>query len=195
LFGHGPAEAFAGRPALYTWLLDHPDRVVLAWRRLGAQCTEVTDHGNGLFGWKDGYGGEVRWQTVHDSPRLRVWYAEGRIRPTLLVPLVPVRLVLMLRHGDRTESLGRTLIYHQAEVFLQMEGATAALLTKMLGSAAPRLAEQGLGQMETFFSGIVWYLDQHPERAETLLAEKPTSRATQQVGPRRAPIVPSERMP
>src|SRR5262249_12574341 len=82
LFGHGPAEAFAGRPALYTWLLDHPDRVVLAWRRLGAQCTEVTDHGNGLFGWKDGYGGEVRWQTVHDSPRLRVWYAEGRIRPT-----------------------------------------------------------------------------------------------------------------
>src|SRR5437016_250834 len=26
LFSHGPAEAFTGRPALYHWLLDHPDR-------------------------------------------------------------------------------------------------------------------------------------------------------------------------
>ena len=34
LFSHGPAEAFAGRPALYDWLLDHPDRALVAWRRL-----------------------------------------------------------------------------------------------------------------------------------------------------------------
>ena len=36
---------------------------------------------------------------------------------------------------------------------------------------APRLAEQFLGQIEVFFSGITWYLEQHPERSDRLLAD------------------------
>ena len=39
LFSCAPAEAFGGDPALYVWLLDHPERGVLAWQRLGAPCT------------------------------------------------------------------------------------------------------------------------------------------------------------
>src|SRR5437667_5513542 len=45
LYAHGPAETFAGDPNLYRWLLDHPDRAVLAWRRLGSPCTEITNKG------------------------------------------------------------------------------------------------------------------------------------------------------
>ena len=41
-------------------------------------------------------------------------------------------------------------------------------------SVAPCLAEDGLGQVEMFFSALVWYLGKHPDRAERLLA---TSRA------------------
>ncbi len=32
----GPAETFACTPEQYYWLLDNPDRAVVAWRRLGA---------------------------------------------------------------------------------------------------------------------------------------------------------------
>src|SRR5438132_244798 len=56
LFTHGPVEVFHGRPALYHWLLDHPDEAVRLWRRLGAKCMEITDRGNGRFGWTDGEG-------------------------------------------------------------------------------------------------------------------------------------------
>src|SRR5438132_12136881 len=73
LFSHGPAEAFSGWPALYDWLLDHPDRAVIAWRRLGATCTEITDCGAGRFVWKDGQGSEINWQTIHNTPALRIW--------------------------------------------------------------------------------------------------------------------------
>ena len=173
LFSPGPAEAFAGRPAVYRWLLDHPDRAVLAWRRLGATCTDITERGAGCFVWKDGQGSEINWQTVHDSPSLRIWYAEGQMCPGLLLPAVPVKAVLLLRHGDRPDGPGRTLIFHQADVFLQTDSKTAALLAQLLGPSAPRLAEQGLGQVEVFFSGLVWYLDQHPDRAERLLATIP----------------------
>jgi hypothetical protein len=170
LFGHGPAEAFVGRPDLYRWLLDHPDRAVVAWRKLGATCTEITDRGAGQFVWKDGQGSEMSWLTIHDSPSLRIWYAEGRVRPALLVPAVPIRAVLLLRHGDRPDGPGVRLIFHQADVFLQTDSKTASLLTQMLGPSAPCLAEQGLGQVEMFFSALVWYLGQHPDRAERLLA-------------------------
>src|SRR6202162_3463538 len=65
LFGRGPAEAFAGQPDVYSWLLDHPDRGVMAWRRLGAQCSDVKSIGNGCFGWTDGKGSEIHWNTVY----------------------------------------------------------------------------------------------------------------------------------
>src|SRR5687767_573088 len=36
LFARGPGEAFHCKPEHYYWFLDHPDRAVQAWRRLGA---------------------------------------------------------------------------------------------------------------------------------------------------------------
>ncbi len=171
LFARGPTEAFAGRPDLYHWLLDHPDRGVLAWRRLGAKCSTINDRRGGRFNWTDEKGSEVHWETVYQGPSLRIWYAEGKLRPALLLPPLPIQIVFLLRYGDQPDEPGRTLIYHQADVFFQTDSRTAALMAKMLGPSAPRLAEQGIGQVELFFSGLIWYFDQHPERAAKLLAE------------------------
>jgi hypothetical protein len=145
---------------------------VQAWRRLGARCQSITDKGKGSFAWNDGYGSEIRWQTAYDSDAVRVWFAEGKVKPALLMPALPVQIVVILRHGKRPETADRMLIFHQADVFLQTDSKTAVLMTKMLGNSAPRLAEQGISQLETFFSGLVWYMDHHPERAEKLFAEK-----------------------
>ena len=170
LYGRGPAEAFTGQAAFYAWLLDHPDRGVEAWRRLGAKCQSINGIVNGSFVLNDGHGSELRWQTAYNGDSLRVWYADGKVRPALLMPAVPVHLVVLLRHGKRQESAARMMLFHQADVFLQTDSKTAVLMTRMLGASAPRLAEQCLSQLETFFSGLVWYLDHHPERAEKLLA-------------------------
>jgi hypothetical protein len=173
LFSHGPAEAFTGWPALYHWLLDHPDRAVIAWRRLGATCTEITDRGGGQFVWRDGQGSEIHWQTIYHSLALRIWYAEGHMRPAPLLPAVSVSAVVVLRHGDRPDGPGRMLIFHQADVFLQTDNKTAALFAQIIGASATDMAEQGLGQLEMFFSALVWYLGQHPDRAARLLATSP----------------------
>jgi hypothetical protein len=170
LYARGPAEAFAGQPLLYDWLLDHPDRGVVAWRRLGAKCAEITDRGKGVFVWKDGHGSEVHWQTLYRSEALRLWFAEGQVRPGPLLPPIPVEVVVLLRYGNRPDVPGRTLLFHQTDVFLRTDSKAAALITQLLGSSAPRVAEQCLGQLEAFFSGLVWYLDQHPERTHLLLA-------------------------
>jgi hypothetical protein len=179
LFAHGPAEVFRASSSLYRWLLDHPDRAVEMWHRLGARCLAITERSPGRFGWTDGQGTDISWQTVLSTPGLQVWYAEGTATPGPVLPPFPLRAVVILRYAE-TSSLspllpeaktrGRTLMFHQADVFVQTDSQTAALITKLLGASAPKLAGQCIGQMEMFFSALAWYVDRHPERAETLLS-------------------------
>lgn len=176
----GPVEVFRGAPAIYHWLLDHPDRGVQLWRRLGAKCTEILDRGNGRYGWTDKQGSDVHWDTVHRGPHLRIWYVEGDVVPGPLLSAVPVRAVVVLRYAESSAALDRTLFRHRADLYLQTDSKTAALIARLLGPSAPQLARKYVGQMELFFSGLVWYIDQRPEQAEALLlhglpAEHPKS--------------------
>src|SRR5262249_52187621 len=95
---HGPVEAFTCKPAQYRYLLDHPDRGIEMWRRLGAKCVDIADRGNGRFAWTDEMGSDVHWDTVYRSNRLRVFYAEGKVKPAKLLPLVPVQVVVILHY-------------------------------------------------------------------------------------------------
>ena len=157
---------------MYEWLLDHPDRALAAWRRLGAIASEIVNHGDGKFSWSDNHGSSVSWHTVYNHKNLRMWYAEGKVRAAPLTPLVPVQAVLVLRHGDMAESDGHSLLIHQTEVFVLTDSRAAALAARMMGGSVARLTDQGLGQLELFFSGLVWYLDQHPERVGRLLHDE-----------------------
>ena len=113
---------------------------------------------------------EVHWDTVYASPRLRIWYAEGRVRPAVLLPLVPFRAVLVLHHVEGRDAAGRPLLRHQADLTLHTDSKTAALITRLIGPSAPKLAEQYIGQVQMFFAALPWYLDQHPEQSATLLS-------------------------
>ena len=174
-----PAEDFCGPPAMYQWLLDHPDRAAVAWRRLGSPCLEITDRGAGCFGWEDKQGSDLRWETVHRSPTMRIWYAEGKAKPSLLLPTLPVRAVVVLHHGTYQDSTGRPRICHQADLYLQTDSRTATIIAKLLGPTTPRLTEQAVSQLQIFFSALTRYVDRYPERAETLFfGDRPLGSAT-----------------
>jgi hypothetical protein len=170
LSARAPAEEFNGQPALYHWLLDHPDRAGLAWRRLGTPCLEIVDRGQGRFGWADDQGSDLYWETILDCPQMRVWYAEGRARPGLLLPPLSVRAVVVLHHWQAPDESGRPRLHHQADLFLQTDSKTAALVARLMGPSAPRLMEQCVTQLQFFFSALTRYLDRYPDRAEALLS-------------------------
>jgi hypothetical protein len=167
---HGVDEVFACNPAVYHWLLDHPDQAVPLWRRLGAQCMAITDRGGGWFGWADNRDSEVHWQTVQQGPHLRIWYAEGNVRPAPLLPLVPLRAVVVLHFTEGQDARGRSLVRHQADMYLHTDSKTAIWVTRLLGPTAPRLAQQCVTQMQMFFSALAWYLERYPDRADQLVA-------------------------
>jgi hypothetical protein len=196
LFTRGPAEVFTCCPTIYQWLLDHPDQAVLVWRRLGAKCMDIHDQGGGVFAWSDGQGSEVRWWTIHRSAAKRIWYAEGNVRVAGVLPMVPVRGVVVLHHAPAQNPEGRTVMRHQADLFLHTDSKTAALVTRLMGPSAPRMAEQSAGQMEMFFSALAWYLDQYPRKAEqVLLGILPTNAAEWKVLHQRALAPPRAATP
>jgi len=172
LVTHAPKEEFAAAPQVYEWLLDHPDRATMAWQRLGVQCTPIQDKGQGKFSWSDGEGSEVVWSTIYQTADVRVWYSEGKVKPGALLPTIPVRAVVVLRHNYPANTTNITRIRHQVDVFATADSRAANLVARLLGPTADHLAEQGAEQMLTFFGVLAEHLGRHPEQTEKLLSPR-----------------------
>lgn len=167
LSAHGVAEEFAAGP--YDWLLEHPDRVANAWRRLGIPCVPIVLKGDGRYSWVDADGSDVSWMTAFRGPNMHIWYAEGQAKPGATLPLIPVKAVAVLRHSQRADESGQTFVKHEVDVYVQTDSKAAALVSRLLGPAAPRMAEQGATQLLLFFSSMAKYLDERPDQVPTLL--------------------------
>jgi hypothetical protein len=160
--------AFAAPKELYAWMLDHPDRVSLAWTRLGVPCVEIRDAGNGRFVWTDEHGSELTWQAVGRFADGLVWYATGRVKAAALLPMVPVKAVAVVRYP----AAGAGELKPEVAVYFQSESRAANAVMRMLGPAAPKAAEDGAEQLLYFFSGVAGYLQKHPEKVQTMLGPK-----------------------
>ena len=171
VIARGPAETFPCAPDQYYWLLDNPDRAVIAWRRLGAKCVTIQRRGPGKFGYTDETGSEINWETIHQAPGMRVWLAEGKVKPSAVLPLVPVKALIILRHAEGKSQDGEVVMQHHVEVVIHTDSKAANAVTKMMGNSAPKLAEQGLGQLQMFYSALSYYIYRHPEKLETLFRE------------------------
>lgn len=168
LYTHGPVESFQCQPGLYTWLLDNPDRTMQGWQQLGAKCIEITNRGNGVFGWSDDQGSDVWWQTIYPGHNMRIWYAEGQVKPGKLLPMVPVQCVVILHHEVVEKGDKQALMQHKADIFVRTSSRAAALITRMMGPSVPHLAEQAATQLQMFFAAMAWYCQKNPDRATTL---------------------------
>jgi hypothetical protein len=166
----GAVPDFVCTPAVFEWLLEHPDRVSLAWQRLKVPCVEIIDSGNGKFTWNDGEGSELAWQTVGRFANGLVWYATGKVKPSPITPTVPVKAVVVMLYPKKLAEDGTATFSPVAHVYLQTDSKAASVVLRLLGPTAPKLAEQGAEQLLFFFSGIAKYVQKHPEKYDELLA-------------------------
>jgi hypothetical protein len=171
LRSRGPLEMFNCDPKHYGWLLDHPDLGVRLWRMLGAKTMDIERVAEGRFLWQDGQGSRVQWDTVLRGTTQRVWFAEGNVRPGMLLPLVAVKAVMVDNFHEGLDSQGKPAVRHQMELYLQTDNVAVAMVARMLGASAPHVAEQYLGQIEMFYGAMAWYLNKHPRQAAMMFEE------------------------
>lgn len=170
LTAKGPSETFNARPETYRWLLDHPQVGVRLWRQLGAKVADINDRGDGVFQWKDDNGSQVDWHIGLRTANLVLWYAEGKIKPSPLLPTTAFRAVAVLHYTTGNDTTGKPAVRHQVHFHLRCDSAAVALAARLLGASAPRMAEQYLGQLQVFYGGMAWYLDQDEDRARQMFA-------------------------
>src|SRR5262245_17617443 len=163
----GPAETFASPPELYRWLLERPDVTARLWRLLGANVHEVKDT-DGRFRWTDEQGSDVFWSIALKAPGLHVWYAEGKVKPALLVPMTSFKAVVYLKYTEGKDAEGGPAIRHQVHFVLRCDSRAVALAMRLLGKSAPRLTEQYLGHLQTFYGGMAEYLHRDEARARRM---------------------------
>jgi hypothetical protein len=158
--------------SMYEWLFDHPDRVSLAWQRLKVAAVPIADQGNGQFVWTDENGSEVTWRVVGTHKDGLVWYATGKVKPALAAPGMPVKAVAVLTRKQKAAKDGVAAFSTSVQVYIHSDSKAAALAVRVLGSSAPKVAEQGAEQFLEFFNGIADYVQKNPSKAEALLAPK-----------------------
>ena len=165
-------EPFTAHSKVYDWLVDHPDRSSLAWRRMDVPCVEIKDLGNGKFFWTDSNGSELTWQVAAKFTDGMVWYATGKVKASAVMPMVPVKAVAILKMPRKAADTHDEIATFEpsVNVYLQTDSRAATVLLKMVGPAAPRMAEQGAEQLLLFFSGPARYIHDHPDEATQLLA-------------------------
>lgn len=174
---HKPTISTQGRQGevactaeMYSWLLEHPDRVALAWKRLRVPCVDIHCIGPGRFLWTDENGSQIAWQTVGRTTDGLIWYATGKIKPTAVLPMIPVKAVAVVSRCEQVNRKGETVLFPHVSVYLHTDSRAAQLILRMLGPTAPRLAEQGAEQLLFFFNGIGNHLARNPEQTDILLA-------------------------
>lgn len=167
-------DPFTAHARVYDWLLDHPDRASVAWRRMNVPCVDIDDLGDGRFRWEDGKGGELVWRAVGRYADGVVWYATGKVNPGSLLPTIPVKAVAVLRAPRATiaNTDGKAVLEPTLSVYLLTDNRAAKAVLRVVGPAAPRMAEQGADQLLLFFSGPARHVHRHPDQAESLLAPK-----------------------
>ncbi|MFO0850331.1 MAG: hypothetical protein U0871_17495 [Gemmataceae bacterium] len=167
-------DPFTAHARVYDWLLDHPDRASVAWRRMNVPCVEIDALGDGRFRWADGKGGELVWRAVGRYADGVVWYATGKVNPGALLPTIPVKAVAVLRapRAPVANTDGKAVLEPTLSVYLLTDNRAAQAVLRVVGPAAPRMAEQGADQLLLFFSGPARHVHRHPDQAESLLAPK-----------------------
>jgi hypothetical protein len=170
LSARGPAETFNADHATYRWLLEHPHLGVKLWRTVGARISEIDDRGGGMYRWHDSQGSEVYWHAALRQPGLVLWYAEGKVKPSALLPMTNFNAIAVLRYTEGKDARNEPAVRHQVHFMIRCDSRAVTFAARILGASAPRLAEQYLGQLQMFYGGMAWYLYQDPERARQLYA-------------------------
>ena len=83
--------------------------------------------------------------------------------------MTPVKALVMIRYQETKSGDGQRLMRHQSDIYVHADNRAVAAVAKVLGKTAPQVAEQGLGQLQLFFSGLSWYLERHPDKSDDLL--------------------------
>jgi hypothetical protein len=165
------ADPFPARPEVFQFLLDHPEFASRCTRVLKVARYHIWREADGLH-LDDGWGAVGRFDVVHTAPRLRVMYARGVYRKTLL-PDVHGEAVVTIEHSVRPAPDGKSLITATVTGFVKLDSAVLNAATKLATPIVQAKADKEARTLVRVFAKVSRAADERPAELLQGLARQP----------------------
>jgi hypothetical protein len=130
-------------PAVFEFLLDHPDFAASVVRELQIAHYRITPRSDGGYDAEDMQGVRGSFQPFYSARGERAYLGVGTYRSRFL-PSFTGHAVVRLRYRPRLDPKGRPYVENHAEVYVRLDNRFVAFFTKLLMPFLHRVVDQKL---------------------------------------------------
>jgi hypothetical protein len=154
------AEPFPARPAVFQFLLEHPEFAARVTRVLKVARYRVWREADGLH-LDDGWGAVGRFEVVHATSSRRIMYARGVYQKAFL-PDIHGEAVVMIEYAARPTPDGKHLIGSTVTGFVKLDSGFLSAATKLLSPVAQAKADREARLLVRVFAKVCRATDEKP---------------------------------
>jgi hypothetical protein len=132
---------FRSEPAVFEFLLDHPDFAAAVIRELRIAHYRITPRSDGKYDAEDLQGVRGYFQPFSTARGERVYVGVGKYRSRFL-PSFSGHAVVRLKYRPRLDSSGRPYIENHADVYVRLDNRFVALFARLLMPFLHRVVDQ-----------------------------------------------------
>jgi hypothetical protein len=170
-----PTRVIDCNPAMFTFLVQHPEVVVDVWRVMGVSQVKLDRLPDGGYRGTDGAGttGTVRFLASEwgaEAANTAVVLADGSYDGKPFVVPIKARSIVLLRSGAIKESNGRYYVTVRADTFVQVEQLAIEMIAKTVQPWVNATADRNLVETLSFVSNFSRTAEKNPDGMKRMAA-------------------------
>jgi hypothetical protein len=154
LFRRLPIKTIDCDPALYIFLVRHPDVVVNIWEIFKISKLRLRQSDENRYQVLESNGAAMTGKFVYQSRNTHVLYGEGTYQGSLFLKPVKGRGVLVLKNAYTQESNGRYTITSRLDCFLSIDSFGAEIATKTVSPLLGKTVDNNFTQTLAFVGSL-----------------------------------------
>lgn len=169
---------FRSQPAIFEFLLDHPDFAAAVARELRIARYRITPRSDGTYDAVDMQGIRGSFRPLYTAHGERVYGGVGTYRPRFF-PSFSGHAVVRLRYQHRFDPEGLPVVENRAEVYVRLDNRFAAFFVRLLMPFLHRVVDQKVNQALTVAKRVSEQVAMNPMAVYDRLRQSPVlDRAT-----------------
>lgn len=169
---------FRSQPAIFEFLINHPDFAVAVARELRIARYQITPRSDGTYDAVDMQGIHGSFRPLYTAHGERVYGGVGSYRPRFL-PSFSGHAVVRLRYQHRFDPGGLPVVENRAEVYVRLDNRIAAFFARLLLPFLQRVVDQKVNQALTVAKRVSEQITMNPTTVYYRLRQSPVlDRAT-----------------
>jgi len=170
-----PTRVIDCHPAMFTFLIQHPEVIADVWRVMGVSRVTLDKLGEGAFRGNDGAGttGVVRFLASEWGPEARntaVVLADGAFEGKPFMMPLKARSIVLMRSSAVRERNGRYYVTVHADAFIHVDQMAVELVARTVQPWVNATADRNLIETLTFVSNFSRTAEKNPDGMKRMAA-------------------------